>query len=342
MARASWLALVACACVGGAKSGDRLPGDSGDTGLGVSGWQVVGQGLPAALLSVWGSSPTDVWAIGADPGDGQGPLFVHYDGAAWTRLDTGTVGDLWWIWSDGGDQIVLSGDGGRVVTFTRASGLFREATVGDTTLKLFGVWGTSPDDLIAVGGNISSFYGKIYHFDGLSWRLEHEDGARMVYKVWGSATQAPLAIGTRGLGLRWDGVAWRPLDFPTTQDFFTVAGAGEQVYAVGGFGNGAVMRLASDGWVAESPPPQAVAPGFRGVAVGDNGVALAVGEFGAVFTRSDEGWVKHPDAVPTQRGFHGAWVDPEGGQWAVGGDLTRLTEGTIVYNGPRAVVPYGE
>ena len=55
------------------------------------------QALPGALLSISGTSPTDVYAVGADPEDGRGPLVVHYDGASWERLDSGATGDLWWI-----------------------------------------------------------------------------------------------------------------------------------------------------------------------------------------------------------------------------------------------------
>ena len=36
-------------------------------------WEVVHRDLAGALLSVWGSSSTDVWAVGADALDGSGP-----------------------------------------------------------------------------------------------------------------------------------------------------------------------------------------------------------------------------------------------------------------------------
>jgi hypothetical protein len=55
-------------------------------------WQVVVEALPEAVLSVSGRSATDVWAVGVDKG--QGPLVLHFDGAAWTRVPTGTRGDL--------------------------------------------------------------------------------------------------------------------------------------------------------------------------------------------------------------------------------------------------------
>src|SRR5688572_26141358 len=52
--------------------------------------------LPAtAFLSLWMSSNQDVFIAGAD--DGTGPAVVHYDGSAWSRLETGTTDDLWWV-----------------------------------------------------------------------------------------------------------------------------------------------------------------------------------------------------------------------------------------------------
>jgi len=64
--------------------------------------------MPAALLSVSGTAPEDghshghtvnfeVFAVGADPRDGRGPLVVQFDGGKWHRLLTGQTGDLWWI-----------------------------------------------------------------------------------------------------------------------------------------------------------------------------------------------------------------------------------------------------
>lgn len=58
-------------------------------------WQVVQRALDEAVLAVWGNSATDVWMVGADKG--HGPLVLQGDGASWTRRETGTQGDLWWV-----------------------------------------------------------------------------------------------------------------------------------------------------------------------------------------------------------------------------------------------------
>ena len=56
-------------------------------------WQVVHEDLDGALLSVWGTSASDVWAVGGDVGDGMGPLVIHFDGTSWVESwDGSTIG----------------------------------------------------------------------------------------------------------------------------------------------------------------------------------------------------------------------------------------------------------
>ena len=65
-------------------------------------WSTVASGLGRAVLAIAGHSEADVWAVGADKG--QGPLALHYDGTAWTELKPGTRGALWWVHAvPGGD-----------------------------------------------------------------------------------------------------------------------------------------------------------------------------------------------------------------------------------------------
>src|SRR5262245_12993850 len=71
-------------------------------------WQVVQEHLSGALLRVWGSSSTDVYAVGSDPKE-EGSLALHFDGEKWTKLNTGTTGDLWWLHKVADDDIRMVG-----------------------------------------------------------------------------------------------------------------------------------------------------------------------------------------------------------------------------------------
>ena len=66
-------------------------------------WTEMDSGTDAYLLGVWGSSPRDVYAVG-DAG-----TILHYDGTSWSPLDSGTDLDLWQIWGfSSGDVFVVS------------------------------------------------------------------------------------------------------------------------------------------------------------------------------------------------------------------------------------------
>src|SRR5688500_18594898 len=78
-------------------------------------WEIVERDLPGALISVWGSSETDIWVVGGDPGGGAGPEVLHYDGTTWTTLSTGESGDLWWVFGFPGGPVFMGGAGGMIM-----------------------------------------------------------------------------------------------------------------------------------------------------------------------------------------------------------------------------------
>src|SRR5882757_6161951 len=47
-------------------------------------WAPVAGGSGDALFGIWGSSASDVWAVGND--GGQTPVILHYDGASWSSV----------------------------------------------------------------------------------------------------------------------------------------------------------------------------------------------------------------------------------------------------------------
>ena len=106
--------------------------------------------LDSALLSVWGTSGSDVWTVGGDARDGTGPLVLHYDGTSWERMTTGQAqGDLWWVFGFEGGPIYMGGSGGVILRYE--SGMFTLVSTPGTA-TVFGIWGATQDDLWAVGG----------------------------------------------------------------------------------------------------------------------------------------------------------------------------------------------
>lgn len=344
MSRALLLLLLATACTTGGDDDDDTDTDDTDptdTDTDTPGWFAVAEDLPGALLSITGTGTDDVWTVGADGGDG--PMALHFDGAAWERLDVGSDGDLWWVWR-GPDQVAwFAGAGGRVIRYDLATDE-ADVEVLDADVTFFGIWGTGEDDLWAVGGNIalSANGAQLWHRVGTSWErvdLPTEAASKFaMYKVWGAAADDVWLCGPGGAVSHHDGEAWVDVESGTDRDLFTVHGAGaDEVYAVGGIASSAIVGFDGLAWADESPD---FGPQFNGVYVGVAG-PVAVGRTGEIWRRDEAGsWARDPRGIASFKDFHGTWTDPEGGIWAVGGKLSNNTQGTLVYGGEDSVPAY--
>ena len=301
--------------------------------------------LPGALISVWGTSTTDVWATGADPGDGLGPMVLHFDGAGWTRLDTGTRGDLWWVFGFAGGPVFFGGQGGRILRYS--AGLFETMPTPATpgTSIVFGIWGSAPDDVWAVGGTGTSG-AFAWRFDGVSWAdapgLPASLGSSAsLFKVWGTAANDVWLVGTGGTIVHHDGLSATVAPPVTTRTLFTVhAASTARSAAVGGGAAGVILENDGAGWVDVSPAGTALLFGVSLSATNaDDGYAVGLG--GAVVRRSASGWAPEPTGLDVYETLHAVWIDPGGGVWAAGGQVFAppLVQGVLIHRG--APVPGG-
>lgn len=316
-------------------------------------WQVVHDELPGALLSVWGSSADDVWAVGADAGDGAGPMVLHLEGGRWSRLQTGQSGDLWWVHGFAGGPLFIGGGGGTILRYDpggTGSGFTRMTTPSSTGV-VFGVWGSSPDQMWAVGGEAGGASGAFaWRLDGETWIAAPDFPSEVtandaLWKVFGRGPDDVWMVGTDGTMLHWDGTTLSRGFAGIAESLFTVHGNSQRFAAVGGFGTGLLLEHpvsapASEPWVNMSPSG---ASSIIGVCLTDDG-GHAVGEFGYVAERSTSGWATEQtdfDAVFGSRSLHSVWIDPTGGVWAAGGQVRvpPLLEGILVHRGE--AVPTG-
>jgi hypothetical protein len=313
--------------------------------IGVASWQLVLRNQPAAFLSVSGTSASDVYAVGADPNDGRGPVVLHYDGVNWQRLNTGQTGDLWWI-SDRpiGGALYLAGENGLVLRFDPATGTFERllAPGGET---LFGVWGTSANDLWTVGGNLlmQASSGVIYHFNGMSWTRQDlstasPNGVPLVFKVWGRSETEVYAVGFFGLILRFNGTIWTRLQSGVAGDppLLTVHGNDSIVAAVGGNNEGVILE-GLDGTITNRAMPGTKV--LNGIFIAGTGFGVAAGREAEIAFRNNGVWTVQQTGFTTIRDFHAAWMDDAGGLWAVGGNILsqQLNDGMIAHFGPEPI-----
>ena len=303
-------------------------------------WQVVLERLPGALLSVWGSSASDVWAVGGDAGDGLGPMVLHYDGATWQRLDSGVEGDLWWVFGFAHGPVFMGGSNGTVLR-VEDDKFERLPTPGSNTV--YGLWGSAPDDVWAVGGaGTTPSGGFAWHYDGASFREaaglpEDIASSANIFKVWGRSAKDVVMVGSDGLLLRYDGKTFARVATETDRTLFTVHGDAERIIAVGGFVDGAIVEADGARFVDVTPER---APQLAGVFQGDE-AAFAVGIGGAVYSSESGAWARVSTGLTLREDLHSVWQDERGGVWAVGGQVlsSPLVSGVLIYRG--AEVPPG-
>lgn len=316
---------------------DEEPDQEADVGVS---WGVVTESPEAALLAVHGTSPDNVWMVGAD--DGEGPVALNWDGTAWTRHATGVRGDLWWVHAFPDGPVFMSGSDAHVVRYQ--DGVFeRLATPGLGKFTIFGLWGAASNDLYAVGA-IGGRNGFIWHYDGTVWTdlplpadlpRNDKNDVPSFFKVWGSDAENVWIVGGGGVVLHGNANdGFRSVMSGASELLFTVHGLGDRVVVVGGGSNGVLLEAGGESVVDISP---AGAPLLQGICVGHDGTTWAVGARGAVYRAPDEATAF--TRVDTNLGLevqslHAVWVDPEGGVWAVGGNVLSgpLNGGVGIYS----------
>lgn len=301
-------------------------------------WQLVTSGEPAALMAVGGTSAHDVWAVGADKG--AGPLVLHYDGTAWASLSTGQSGDLWWVHAFRDGPVLFAGANANVVIYD-GNRFIRTVTPGRPRDTVFGVWGAAPDDVYAVGST-GGGNGFVWHYDGVAWSVvELPDDTPVLaggdtpglFKVWGSAADDVWVVGDRGLVLHKTTAGFSVVPVGSEQRLYTVAGSRGVLAMVGGGTSGSLLEGSGGDWHERAP---AAAPLLQGLAFAADGSGYATGEGGLILARTHGQWSELAPGVPLDvESLHAAWIDPDGGLWAVGGNVLspRLDGGALIHRG---------
>lgn len=129
-----------------------------------------------ALLAIHGTGPTDVYAAG------KAGTLLRYDGSSWTFLSAPSTEDYHGIWAVGGEVYVTGWD--KVHRY--AGSQWMAETVGSGALSA--IWGSSKSDIFAAAGQ------EIYHTDGTGWTLVAGPGAEAYSGLWGNKN-AVFAVG---------------------------------------------------------------------------------------------------------------------------------------------------
>jgi hypothetical protein len=284
---------------------------------------------------VWGERSDDVWVVGGRPSLTSGPTILHYDGTAWSRVDSQQSSlDLWWVVGLGNGDVLFGGSGGTILR--HRAGAFQRLTTPSATGTIFGIWAASPTDIWAVG-NAGAAGGVVWHStDGETFtQVPIPDPApRFVFKVHGQASNDVWMSCFGGVMMHWDGNQLTHEQTSATASLFSVVTTPELAVTVGGQGDdGDLLENDGSGW---KPAAFQAGSALRGTAaVGDD--VIAVGEDGVVAERSGSSWAAVPQEL-TIFNFHSAWLDDKRGLWAVGGLFDgQLTDGMLLYYGVETI-----
>lgn len=321
-------ALGVAVTLGGCPGDDTGEGDASvDAGpAGRAAWHTVADRLEGALLSVWGTSSRDVWAVGGALGNGGPPLVVRWDGAALARVPTTGTETYWWVHGTGPDDVWLVGERGRI---SHWNGTALEERPSPTTATLFGVLALAKNDAWAVGGtpdDAAAPNDVLLHWDGSAWTQETLPGTPLkvaLYKVWGTSADDLWIVGDTGVIWHRIGGAWkREGEGVARGRLTTVAGcSASEVYAVGGrellSWNGAAWTR-SDTQLLSDVNGVACAP--ASAPQRDHGRVVVVGAGSLKLRLVDGAWQSDFGKEPLSD-LHGAWADETGAFWGAGGNF---------------------
>lgn len=190
------------------------------------------------LLGIWGSSPSDVWAVGTSN------TALHYDGKDWALapIDTSGYLGLTSVWGSGPKDIWAVGFSGAIRHY---DGSTWQTVASGTTANLKSVHGTGDKSAFAVGES-----GALLRWNGTAWSSTPGVTGSTLNRVRCAAANDCLAVGEQATALRWDGTKWTALKTTGLYDtFLGLVALGPSDYLVTGYKTGGTSTYRFDGKV---------------------------------------------------------------------------------------------
>jgi len=297
-------------------------------------------GTTALLYAVWGTSATNVYAVGS------GGAILHFDGSSWASMASGTSSNLYAVWGSSATDVFAVGFGGTILHY---DGSLWAPMASGSSGPLNGVWGASPVDVYAVGYQ-SGTGAAVLHWDGTAWSSRGSPTSYGLSAIWGTsasdvyAVASTLAFNGAGTLMHFDGASWTVLN--SVVSLASVWGASASAVFVVGFtvdnvGHPTAMlpkALRWDGaqWRTDSMP--STAGGVWGTSASN---VYAVGSGGGILRWNGARWGGGGAPVGAQD-LKAAWGASPAEVFAVGAGGTILRSvpgGTIAVTPASATLP---
>jgi len=270
---------------------------------------MVGNPTASAFWGIWGTSPSNVFAVGS------GGTILRYTGTAWSAMHSITTSHLYGVWGSSDSNVFAVGDNGTILRYNGRTWSTMNST---TTSHLYGVWGSSDSNVFAVGSG-----GTILHHNGNTWSTMDSMTMSHLYGVWGNSDSSVFAVGENGTILHYTGTVWSAMDSTTMSHLYGVWGDSDSsVFAVGE--NGTILHYIGTVWSAMDSMVIGHLYGVWGsssadvFAVGGDGVILHyTGTWSATVSGTTSYlrgvWGSSPDIFAV--GESGTLLHSDGGAW---------------------------
>jgi len=282
-----------------------------------------------ALSGLWGTSATDIYAVGGNLDEA---AVVHFDGTDWRPMEAPDLPMLVWTIGFAPDDLYTVGFGGG---FAHYDGTDWTTIETGTTTDLWGIFGHRSDDLWIVGGDPDEGEALILHYDGetLTETRLPSDGnhrfAHALFKVFGVDDQL-YAVGQNGLIVEHVNDQWLPRSAGTgaDEDFVSLWGlSADELVVVGGRSGPRIATPESDTSFYTVKPDELNA--LNAVTVLDDGTAILAGITGTVASMNTATGAITPEFSYSAENLHAAWTDGTT-TWVVGGNFGTYATGEIL------------
>ncbi len=182
------------------------------------------QKLPTPLpttrfRAVWGTSANNVWVVGA------GGSIMHWDGALFSPVQSGTGSDLFSIWGSGPSDIWIGSTAGLVL---RWNGTTFTPTAITGSQDVTGIWGSGPNDVWFLDGSTT-----LRRWNGSTFAAVNTGAGVALTALWGSSANDFWVTTINGSVLHWLGTAFSIGPSSTTSLLTAIWGsAATDVWAV--------------------------------------------------------------------------------------------------------------
>ncbi|MBN2108844.1 MAG: hypothetical protein JW832_15565 [Deltaproteobacteria bacterium] len=272
-------------------------------------WQPMTSGTTNGLNGIWGSSGSDVFAVG------DGGVVVHYDGSAWSPMSSGTTATLRGVWGSSGSDVFAVGGSGVIVHYDGSSW---SSMTSNTTVSLNGISGFGASVAYAVGDTGLGVY-----YNGSTWNPGNVSSGGTVTAnmngIWHSAPDEHIAVGASGI--IYERAPSMDITIqPVSVQLNCVWGiAGSAVFAAGA--NGAILR--QTGWATWAAESSGTTNTLYGVWGSSGADFFAVGQGGAIVHYDGSSWSGMTSNATVD--LHAVWGSAGSDVFAVG------QNGTILY-----------